>query len=107
MVESKKTQAVILIMLILCGLAMLRSVVAGVNQMIVSDAIYVYQMDCIRDDKSPVINHSDKESFTDTYLRLWDWGHKRILDEYDYYVIEPYIGEDVEEWEAGEKCGKD
>ena len=60
--------------------------------MIVSDAIYAYQTDCIYTGKTPVINQSDKESFTETYLRLWDWGHKRILDEYDYFVIEPYIG---------------
>ena len=92
MVESKKTQFIAAAVLILGLLIMAKAVSAGVNQMIVSDAIFAYQMDCIEEHRSFYVTYDNKESFTETMNRWWDWGYTRILDKYSYPYVEPYIG---------------
>ena len=89
--ESKKTQAAILALLIVCALFILRAVAVGAYQIRMSDAIYVYQLDCMRRDLHPLVWQEDKESFEDTYRRWWDWSDHHILQEDKYKIIKPYI----------------
>ena len=97
--ESKKTQALILAIRVVCALFLLRAVVVGVYHIRMTEAIYVYQLDCWRTDRDAEVWQADKESFEDTYRRWWDWSDHHILDQYADMRIRPYLGEDVEAWE--------
>ena len=99
MVESKKTQAAIAVLLIVCALFVLRAVVVGCYHLALCDAIYVYQLDCRATGRDADIRQEDKESYEDTYRRWWDWSDHNILPEDKYRRIRPYIGEDFKEWE--------
>ena len=99
MFNSKKVQAAIIVFLFVCILFAARAVVVGAYQIRMSDAIYVYQLDCMRHDQQPLVWQADKESFSDTYRRWWDWSDHHILDKYADMRVRPYLGEDVEAWE--------
>ena len=92
MVESKKTQAIILLFILLLLAIMAKAVNAGVNHIAITHAIYAYQMECMDDGRQYQVTQRAKEDFSETFWRWWDWGHKRILDQYEYAIIEPYIG---------------
>lgn len=92
MVESKKNQMRVLVLLLAVCLLMAKSWIAGYNHWVISDAIYEYQMECIREHREMFVDYDDKEDFYDTYWRMWDWGYKRILPEEKYTVLRPYIG---------------
>lgn len=100
--ESKKTQAAILAVLVVFALFILRAVVVGCYHWSLCDAIYVYQLDCRTLGKDAEVWQEDKESFSDTYRRWWDWSDHHILSEEKDRLIRPYIGEDVEKWERRE-----
>ena len=100
MVESKKTQAAVIVFLLICTLFVLRALAVGVHHFRMTDAIYVYQLDCMRHDQQILVWQSDKESFEDTFRRWWDWSDHHILDKYADMRIRPYLGENVEEWEG-------
>ena len=91
MVESKKTQVIALLFLLLIIVIFAKAIVTGVNHMVLSDAIYAYHVDCIEDHRTAHVSYKDKEDYYDTLFRWWDWGYKRILDKYEYPIIEPYI----------------
>ena len=99
MVGTKKGQAAVVVFLLICALFVLRAVVVGVYQIRMADAIYVYQLDCRRHGQQPLVWQSDKESYSDTYRRWWDWSDHHILDKYADMKVRPYLGEDVEAWE--------
>ena len=90
MVESKKTQAIILLFILLLLAIMAKAVNAGVNHIDIIHAIYAYQMECLDDGKQYRV--TEKEEFSETMFRWWDWSNKRILSEEDYRIIRPYIG---------------
>ena len=92
MVESKKTQAVILLFILFLLTIMAKAINAGVNHITITHAIYAYQMECIDDGEQYRVTGEGKEEFSKTMFRWWDWGHKRILSEEDYRIIRPYIG---------------
>ena len=98
MVESKRTFRTILSFWVVLALLIGKIVVTGVNHMAVVDAIYVYHMECIREDREVVVDYDDREDFGETLWRLWDWSHKRIMTEDDYILIKPYIGQDLDEF---------
>ena len=60
-------------------------------QMKILDAIYAYNIDCIKGNKVSMVNFEDIESYKSTYFRLWDWGYKNILPKEKYEIIKPYI----------------
>ena len=68
-------------------------IVTGINHMKICDAIYVYRMECVEDHRERMVHYDEMESYGKTFLRWWDWGHKRILDDVDYFLIQPYIGQ--------------
>lgn len=92
MVESKKTQAILLLFILLMLAIMAKPVNAGANHITITHAIYAYQIDCIDNGQQYHVTVKDKEEFSKTMFRWWDWGHKRILSEEDYRIIRPYIG---------------
>ena len=77
MVESKKTQAVILLFMLLLLAIMAKAVNAGVNHIAITHAIYAYQMECIEGGEQYRV--TEKEEFTETMFRWWDWSNRRIL----------------------------
>ena len=64
------------------------------NQTEITDAIFVYQMECIRAHEPYEVTYDDAEDMDKTIWRLWDWGHKRILPREKYIKVAPYIGVD-------------
>lgn len=60
-------------------------------QMKILDAIYDYNIDCIKGNKVSMVNFADIESYKSTYFRLWDWGYENILPKEKYEIIKPYI----------------
>ncbi len=92
MAESKKLQAAIAAFLTLCFLFIARAVAVGVHHIRISDAIYMYQLDCMDKDQQPLVWQADKESYGDTFRRWWDWSDHNILDKYADMRIRPYIG---------------
>lgn len=93
--EDKTFNRWVTIVFLLTFLTLGRAVTVGINHLKISDAIYAYQMDCIHNHEDWFVTYRDSESFTDSYLRVWDWSHKRILSDADYRTIKPYIGKDV------------
>ena len=92
MFNNKKVQAAVIVFLTLCALTILRVAVVGAHHIDLSDAIYVYHVQCIENRITPTVDYSDKEALTDTLLRWWDWSNRKILDPYQYKIIYPYIG---------------
>ena len=92
MVESKKTQAIILLFMLLLLAIMAKAVNAGVNHIAITHAIYAYQMECIDDGEQYRVTGEDKEEFSETMFRWWDWSNRRILKPEDDIIIRPYIG---------------
>lgn len=96
MFNSKKVQAAVIAFFFICFLFIARAITVGVCHIRMSDAIYVYQLDCRRHNQTPLVFQSDKETFEDTYRRWWDWSDHHILDKYADIRVRPYLGEDVE-----------
>ena len=92
MTESKKTQAIAAFFLFLGILIMVKATNAFINQVTITHAIYAYHVECIENHTAYHVTYRDKEDYYDTMNRWWDWGYKRILDGYEYKIIEPYIG---------------
>lgn len=57
----------------------------------INDAICAYRIDCRCNGQQPCVNYGDGESYEKTWLRLWDWGYKRILPPEKYEIIKPYL----------------
>ena len=98
MVESKRTFRTILSFWVVLALLIGKIVVTGVNHMSIVDAIYIYHMDCIENGGEYSVDYDDRERFSNTLFRWWDWSHKRIMTEDDYMLIKPYIGQDLDEF---------
>ncbi len=39
----------------------------------------------------PSVKYSDREQYSQTLYRLWDWGYTRILPKEKYNIIKEYI----------------
>lgn len=92
MVESKKTQALLLLFMLLLLAIIAKAVNAGVNHIAITHAIYAYQIECIADGEQYHVTGKDKEEFSETMFRWWDWSNRRILSPQDDLIIRPYIG---------------
>ena len=64
------------------------------SQTKITDAIFVYQMECIRDGEPYEVVSEDAQSIDKTIWRFWDFGCKRILPREKYINVAPYIGVD-------------
>lgn len=84
--------AVVVIAISLVVLVIAKNYVTFHHQLRVTHAIYGYQMDCIKSHRDCFVKQKDKESYTETFLRLWDWGDRNILDYEDYVLVRRYIG---------------
>lgn len=62
------------------------------HQLRLTHAIYGYQIECHREHRECFITQASKESYTDTFLRWWDWTDRNILPYDDYMRVLPYIG---------------
>ena len=90
--EQRIVKVAIAVILALSVFVTARNIATYNNQMRITHAIFGYQLNCIRTGQEYVTVQKDKESYTDTFLRLWDWGDKRILPYEDYVRVKPYIG---------------
>lgn len=75
-------------------------IVAGVKnevtcrmQIKISTAIYNYKVALI--DEDPLakfeVDYDDMEDYSETLIRFWDWGYKRILPRDKFEIIKPFI----------------
>lgn len=62
----------------------------------VINAIHAYSMKLIEEHRweDIQVDFNDMEPYKRTMLRLWDWGHTRILPPEKYEIIKPYIMEE-------------
>ncbi len=97
MFESKKFLIAVATVLTIALLSLARTFAVGANHFYISNAILAYKMDCIHKFHiiDSTVNFDDMEDFNKTWLRLWDWSNRRILDTDKYFKIRPYIGEVV------------
>lgn len=63
------------------------------NRRIILDAIHLYSMDCLKNNRCADISYTDMEEYDTTLYRWWDWGYTRILPECKFDLIKPYIKE--------------
>lgn len=61
------------------------------NVVKINEAIYVYQIDCIKNGVPSIVDYGDKEDYDKTFWRFWDWGYTRILPKDKFEIIKPYI----------------
>ena len=62
------------------------------NQIIISDALYAYNMDVIKHGRyDATISFDCIESYWKTMFKLWDWGYKHIVPPEMFELIKPYI----------------
>lgn len=57
----------------------------------IDDAIHCYNIKCINNDETPIVDYKDAETFGQTLFRIYDWGYKRILPKEKFEIIKPYI----------------
>ena len=80
---------VFLVIAILIGIV--KNTVTFINHGKIIDAIHLYRMRCLDENKEPLVSHEDMESYESTLFRLWDWGYKRILPPEKFEIIKPFI----------------
>lgn len=62
------------------------------NQMCILEAIYQYFQNNKPKDVAELVGmYNAIEPYEVTFLRLWDWGYTRIVDEETFELIKPYI----------------
>ena len=79
-----------IVLLVLCVVLIIKCVVTFRNYIIITEAIYGYQIHTIGLD-SLEVDYDDCESFVLTLFKLWDWGYKHILPHEKFALIEKYI----------------
>lgn len=62
-----------------------------INRNKIIDAMYYCCVDNRLGAKEYLAMNSRMESYESTFLRLWDWGCTRIVDEETFELIKPYI----------------
>lgn len=90
------TIAIILLIICVLGLAALeifyfKNKITYENVLKINEAIYVYQIDCIKNGTSSIVDYDDLEDYDKTLWRLWDWGYTRMLPKDKFEIIKPYI----------------
>lgn len=74
---------------------MIKNEITFINHNIISNAIYAYGIQFIRESEGKFLDipvqFSDCEDYDKTLWRLWDWGYKRILPREKFELIKPYI----------------
>ena len=62
------------------------------NMMIISDAIYRYNISMIKDERyDELISYDDIKSLDKALFNIFDWGYKNLLPKDTYMLIEPFI----------------
>ena len=86
------------IMTALCAIVVLFSIIMIFKAIrtykmhnIIDDAISFYNVRCIDNNVTSLVDYEDAERFERTMLRLYDWGYKRILPKEKFEIIKPYI----------------
>lgn len=90
-VISNIVLAICAVMLAMCLVIMVKNFVTYAHHTLLSDAIFRYQIDCIRNDKNIYVDYTDKEDYDKTLWRLYDWSYKYILPLEKLEIIEPFI----------------
>lgn len=94
MLKTERILKAFVVVILLGVLFMGRLFVVFVNHTNITDAIFVYQMECIRAHEPYDVTYDDAEDINRTLWRLWDFGRKRILPREKYAKIQKYIGVD-------------
>lgn len=96
--------AFLIAMLIWLILSLIRNDNTFKNQMIISNAINLYQVDMIalRNYDFEVV-FEDMESYEDTYKRWLDWGYEHILPPAKYEIVKPYIAAAITQYKRRKK----
>lgn len=79
------------IMLILCGIMLVKNRITYHNMITIGNAIFSYQNDCVRSGRDVEVDYSDCEPYEVILFRLWDCGYARILPPEKFEIIKPYI----------------
>ena len=77
--------------IIVSSYMLVRVRVAYRNQMRVCDAIYMYNLRCIRRGVVSEVYFDDMEDYSETVYRLFDFGCERILPPEKYLIIKPFL----------------
>lgn len=78
-----------------CAMMCFKNEITFANIMIISDAIYAYNLDMIEHNRiDAVISFNNIASYYTVVFRLWDWGYKHIVPPEIFEVIKPYIKKD-------------
>lgn len=75
--------------LVFASLFLIKNEVTRKCRIIIVEAIGAYLRDHINE--VTLVDFDDMESYDDTFNRIWDWGHTRILPKDKYELIKPYI----------------
>lgn len=79
------------VVLLLCGLILIKNEVTYHNRIRIGYAIFAYQCRCI-DIKQPIlVDYSDCESYWTTLFRMWDWGCANILPKEKFEIIKEFM----------------
>ena len=91
----------IAIVLIICGVMLIKNEVTYRNRIKILNAIYRYSFNNIAKDFDnwqpgqpqtwDSVNSSDMEDYDTTLYRFWDWGYTRILPPDKFELIKPFI----------------
>lgn len=88
-----------MIIIVICLIALLFSCLYYIkneitykNMMIISYAIYSYNISMIKvEHYDELISYDDIKSYHKALLNIFDWGYKNILPKDIYVLIEPFI----------------
>lgn len=86
--------AIIPIVIICCGIALIRNEFVFRTHNMIIDAIHRYQMKRLKDGAHIgdfEVEYDDMESYEATFIRVWDWGYTRILPPEKFEIIKPFI----------------
>ena len=94
MLTTERMLKIFGVVMVISALLLVRVFTAFGNQTKITDAIFVYQMECIRAHEPYEVGYDDAEDITKTMARVWDFGHRHILPGDKFVKVAPYIGVD-------------
>ena len=81
-----------IIVLLFCCVMHIKNEVTYKNDLIISRAIYFYNIDRIsKGDLDSILSYDVIKSYNKAFINIFDWGYKNLVPEDIYALIEPFI----------------
>lgn len=82
----------IIVVLLFCCVMHIKNEVTYKNNLIISRAIYFYNIDRIsKGDLDSILSYDVIKSYDKAFINMFDWGYKNLVPKDVFALIEPFI----------------